>query len=354
MPRQCIIAFGYHDQESPRHWSVCSALQREGWEIVECHTEVRGLVGKYRDLWKKYREVVGVRCPVSGVLVTFPGHYLVPLAWILIRLRPKGYGGQARPRLLFDAFVSLYDTNVCDRGRAPLWHPRAWLWYLMDFLSCHLADEVIIDTEEHKKYFARVFRLRPERIRVVYLEARPDLFFPQAPHSPLPTLPSFEVLFYGTYIPLHGIEHIIDAAHTLQERAPHVHFTIVGHGQTAAAARDRAQRYGLRNITFRGAVPYSALPHFIRAADLCLGIFGTTPKAQRVIPHKVYDAVACGIPIVTADSPALRERFAHHPLVTLCPPGNPQSIVDAILRHATARGKALHPANTKTTPSLIG
>ena len=319
-----IIAFGYHDRESPRHWSVCKALREDGYDLIECHTETRGLLGKYCDLWRKYRQVSAFSLQLAGVLVTFPGHYLVPFAWIVTRF--------PRRKLIFDAFLSLYDTNVSDRGRVSRWHPRAWLWYIVDFVSCHLADEVILDTEEHKKYFVKTFFLKPERVRVIYLQARPDLFFPKPTTYNLQPTTSFEVLFYGSYIPLHGIEHILRAAAILQDRFPHIHFRIIGSGQEHPAMQALARELRLQNTTFLPSVPLRELPGLIRSADLCFGIFGTSSKAQRVITHKVLDAVACGVPVITADTIAMRERFTDGKEVFLCKPGDPQDLARTILR----------------------
>jgi glycosyltransferase involved in cell wall biosynthesis len=70
-------------------------------------------------------------------------------------------------------------------------------------------------------------------------------------------------------------------------------------------------------------------------ADVCLGIFGTSAKAQRVIPNKVYDALACARPVITADTPAIRELLQPDDQVIVCPPGDPESLADAIaLMHA--------------------
>ena len=310
---ETILAFGYHDRESPRHWTVCDALKKEGAQIVECHTVEKGLFGKLRDLGRKFRD----QKDIDAVLVPFPGHFLMPFAWWLTRA--------PRKRLIFDAFISLYDTDVLDRRRFSRWNPWSWFLFFIDWLSMHLADEVLIDTEAHKKFLMSTFHLQPSRIKVIYLEARPDLFYPAERLKT--TGQNFEVFFYGTLIPLQGVEYILEAARILERKSAAVHFTFVGTGKL----KELIESAGLRSVTIHSFIPLSELPDFIRNADLCLGIFGTSGKAQRVIPHKVIDAVACGIPVLTADTPALRERFEHHPLVHTVPAGNAEAIANAII-----------------------
>ena len=131
-----------------------------------------------------------------------------------------------------------------------------------------------------------------------------------------------EVLFFGTYIPLQGIEHILDAAEILQTTSPKVHITLLGSGQTKREMLQIAEEKKLQNITFRGRVSFEEIIPIIQQADLTLGIFGTSGKARRVIPHKVYDSLACGVPVVTEDSPAIREKYADDEKVILCKAGD--------------------------------
>ena len=325
--KNAVIAFGYHDQEAPRHWNMRRTMEKNGTEVLECHTRKKGLLRKYCDLFRQFRKYRG---QTDMVLVTFPGHYLMPLAWVLTRF--------PRRKLVFDAFISLSDTLVDDRGKVSWMHPYAWFLYAVDYVSCHMADEVLLDTQAHREFFIRRFKLKPERVRVVYLGSRTDLFFPkETPKNPN----RFDVLFYGTYIPLQGVEHIIEAAAILQPVYPHIQFTLIGSGQTYRQIRALAERKKVHNVSFMPRVPFRELPDRIRSAHLNLGIFGTSGKAQRVIPHKVYDAVACGMHVLTADTPAIRERFTDGEGVLLCEAGNAKAIAEKIAEH---HRKLSHPS----------
>ena len=268
---------------------------------------------------------------VSTIVVTFPGHHLIPLAWILTRF--------PRKKLIFDVFISVSDTLVSDRRKFSWWNPVAWFLYLVDFVSCHLADEILIDTKAHGQFFTRRFLLKPSRVRVVYLEARKDLFFPSSNPPAHRSLdeggsPNCEVFFYGSYIPLQGIEYILGAAKILESNNS-IHFTLVGSGQTYPEMRKKAEELNLSNVTFKKFVPLEDLPDLIRNSDVCLGIFGIGGKTQRVIPHKVYDAVACGIPVITADTPAIHEKFTDGKEVILCRAGDSEDLAEKIRTAST-------------------
>ena len=343
MSARTLLFFGYHDRASQRQYTLEKTFRNEGYEIAECRTEAKGLWGKYRDLRKQF---LIFNFQFAILLVTFPGHTLMPLAWYLTR-RP-------RRKLVFDAFLSLSDTLVSDRKKYSWLNPFTWILYLVDVAACRLADEILIDTEAHKQFFCKRFFLNPRKIRVIYVGTREDIFHPaherapcgffrgdaatnlsELPHrpreNPQGTSEPLHVLFFGTFIPLQGIEHILGAAKILQDKGKNVHFTLIGTGQTKKAMQERAEKLRLRNVTFESRIPMENLPARIRAADVCLGIFGTSGKARRVIPHKVFDAVACGARVITARTPAILEKFGDGRGVILCDPGNPADLADTIL-----------------------
>ena len=81
-------------------------------------------------------------------------------------------------------------------------------------------------------------------------------------------------------------------------------------------------------------VEYERLPGELGAAGCALGIFGTSPKAARVIPNKAYQALACGTPLITGDTPAARELLTDEENALLVPPGDAAALAGAMRRVA--------------------
>jgi glycosyltransferase involved in cell wall biosynthesis len=125
--------------------------------------------------------------------------------------------------------------------------------------------------------------------------------------------------------PAHGLRQL-EAARL----APELRFRIVGSGQ-----RKSLLHAPPANVERRAWVDYDRLPDELHQAGCALGIFGTSAKARRVIPNKVFQALACGTPVVTADTPAARELLTDEESALLVPPGDPNALVAALRRLAS-------------------
>ena len=311
------LYFGTYDRASPRNTQVVSCLRRAGVTVVERHREVWGRQNWSVGLGQLARVVraegaLARRQPDDAdvVVVGYPGHFDMPAARRIARKRP----------VVFNPLVSLHDTFVGDRARFRPRSPAAGVLRAVDSGAFRGADLVVADTEAQADFFRRVFGLPSERVAVALVGAEEPLFRPGY-HPPEP----FHALFVGKLIPLHGLETILEAA----ALAPEIPFRVVGDGQLAELLERRPP-----NVEHVPWIPYEELPEAYRAAGCALGIFGTSEKAARVIPNKVFQALACATPVVTGDTVGARELLTDGADAILVPPGDAAALAEAVRRLA--------------------
>lgn len=360
-----VCYFGTYEADYERNRILVDGLRECGATVLECHEpmwqDLRHKTGvldsaaalarlggavmrKYTELARRYLRSV----PEHDVMVVgYLGHLDVLVAAPLARLRGKP--------LVFDAFISLFDTLVHDRALFPPRSVRARAAKSLDRLSCALADVVLVDTEEHAAYFAEELGVPKEKLRRVLVGADPRVY------HPVSVEPSrvFTAFHYSKFAPLHGVRTILEAARIL--RGSDVRFVLVGGGQLERDVVRWIEELELDNLEHHRWMEPHELRASIARAGACLGIFGDTPKAARVIPNKVYQCMAVGAPIVTRDSPAIRELLRHEEHALLCRPADPRALADAILRLRDDEALRRSLANAahelflaRCTPSVIG
>lgn len=326
-----LLFFGGYDPAYPRNAIIRKGWGRRGFAVAECRVDMRLKVHlRYPALLWRYGRM---RDSSRVIFVPDFRHKDVPLAWAIARC--------TRRPLVFDPLVSRYETRVLDRedvlpGSTQERHNRN-----LDLVSMKLADLVLADTHAHARFYSSEFRIPEAKIRVLPVGFDDDLF---AEAPPPAAGKACSVLFYGTYLPLHGIDTIIEAAAALRD-AP-VSFTLVGGGQTFADVRARARGLPEGKVTFRAPVPPGELGGLIARSDIVLGIFGTTPKARLVIPNKLYQSLAVGRAVITGDTPAVRELFKSGVHLVMVPPGDANALARAIVSLMEDRSMMRHLADS--------
>lgn len=338
--------FGTYNRRHTANRIAMTAVRATGWEVVEFHDALwertrdkdasyfspaslarlaiqwLGSASRLASAWRR-----SGGAPVA--VVGFNGQLDV----LLLRALAPRYG----PRIVFAPLVSLTETLVEDRRVYAPDSAAARLLRALDRLTCLAADVVVVDTEAHRRYFAEVLGVDPSRLLVCHLGADPEVFLdPALPPRPVhPEGEPLEVLYFGQYLPLHGLAVICDAVGRLAMRDDvrgRLRFTFLGTGEGRLAA-ERNLRATRADVRFVDWVPYEDLAARIASADIVLGIFGASRKAKMVVPNKVYEAAAVGAAIVTADTPAIREVFEDGRELVLCE-ADGASLADAIARMA--------------------
>ncbi len=227
-------------------------------------------------LWRRGRNVTA-----DIVVVGYLGHFDVHLA-------RRRFGAP----IVLDYLVGLGDTSV-DRGVAAS-SMIARILSLIDRRAVAAADVVLVDTTEQAATC-------PAENPIVVPVGAPLSWFRD------PALPGdvLRVVFFGLYTPLQGTHAIGEAIGALDHRRD-ISFTMIGDGQDRAGCERLAGTASREVVDWIDWVEGSELAAVVNEHHVCLGIFGTTPKAARVVPNKVFQGVAAGCAIVTADTPPQR------------------------------------------------
>lgn len=237
--------------------------------------------------------------------------------------------------LVFDPLISAYDKQVDERKKLHADSRQAKRLLSWERALLQRASRVIADTPAHANYFSQVLGVEATRISVIYVGADESQFKPETvAHS---SNGPVEVLFFGSFIPLQGPQVVIEAAKLY--RGPTTRWILLGRGPLRQRCETAAR--GLSNVSFEDWMPYEKLPQRIHQADILLGVFGTTPKADRVIPNKVYQALACGKPVVTRSASAYPDALsdAADSGLVWTPAGDAQALADRVAILAADRSK---------------
>lgn len=285
-----VCYFGTYAPEYSRNKILISGLRENGVDCMECHTNLKGFF-KYIDLVKKHWKI---KKRYDVMIVGFQGLHAIILAKFL-----------TRKTIIFDAFLSIYDSMVMDRKSVKTGSFAAIYYWWLDKISMTLADIVLFDTNEHINYASKEFGIKKEKFRRIFIGADTSVFYPVKRES---ISKKFKVLFYGSFLPLQGIDYIVKAAKLL-EKEKDIVFEIVGWGPEKEKIIGLFNYLKPNNLFFTGGQNQESLRKKGAEADVCLGIFGDTDKTKRVIPNKVYECLAMNKPVITSDTPATRELF---------------------------------------------
>ena len=234
--------------------------------------------------------------------------------------------------LVLDAFIAIEET-LADRGLTSAASPSRRMARLLDRLAMRAADLVVVDTAAHARRYTADYGLDQARAVVVPVGA----FDPEVRGRGSGVGDRLRVLYFGGFIPLHGVPVVLEAARRLSPDEG-IQLDLVGDGQQAAEAEEFLAQQRLPHVALRRTwMPEEELvARHIAPADVCLGIFALAPKTMDVVPAKVYLALACGRAVLTADTPAMREeilgRMSGEEPLALCSAGDPDSLADALRR----------------------
>lgn len=342
-----LVFWGTYDPEKPRVRILIEGLVQNGVHVTENNANVwrdvddKSIISLQKlllvclNLVFQYPKLIFrfMRLPKhSIVVVSYMGHIDIVILWLFAKLRGT--------IIIWDVFISLYNTIVEERKIVKNNSIVAKLIYLWERLATKLPHLLITDTVTHGQYFVDTFHLPKNKVQAVYVGAQ-SKYFSNTTHIRTSNESSdhekpLKILFYGQLSPLHGSEIIIHAANILKRH--NIEWLIIGNGQDSKNIDTLINEYKTLNIKRIAWIKYDKLIDEILESDIVLGIFSDSDKASRVIPNKVFQAILAGKRIITRDSPAMRELVEPNAEgFDLITPNDPSILANTILKYANDR-----------------
>ena len=240
---------------------------------------------------------------------------LSKLIYIRVKHRPDlyilGFRGQeiflpvrlitTGKRLIFDEFVVMYDWLVNEKKIIKNVFLTKIIYYY-NRLILKLADFILEDTCASVDFSSRIFEVPKCKYVALYVGTDEKLFTSGIIKKDKKQ--KFNVFFYGTMLPLHGVNHIIESAKELKSKP--IEFTIIGgknQPHLVKQIKSKIYKENLHNIDYKEWVEFKDLPGYIAQADVCLGgPFGSTSQAQRVITGKTFQFLAMRKPVIIGET----------------------------------------------------
>ena len=305
-----ILYFGFYKPSYPRNKIIIDGLRANGANVVECNERSQSFIRFFRILVKYFK----IKKDFDVMVVGFPGQEAMFLAKLICR----------KP-IVFDVFTSHYMGYILDRKYFSKNSLRAYYYRFLDRWSCKLADKIILDTQAHIDFFVKEFKLNPNKFSRIWLGANEDLHKPALASS---GHNYFSALFWGSFIPLQGVDYIIQAAKILENEE--VSFNLIGKGQTFDYCFKLARDLGLKNINFLERQPDEVLANYIHNTNICLGTFSDSLKADITIQNKIFEALASKKTIITEETSSIRELLNDQEGVVFCRKASAEDLADKI------------------------
>ncbi len=204
------------------------------------------------------------------------------------------------------------------------WKNRVWhrAYHLPRFQqSARTADWVICANRETWNYILTVYKLAPEH--VTYLPHGVNKrFFRERDY---PALFAPKLLFAGTWLPQRGIKYIAEAMTALVEKFPGIRLTIAGVQVPAEAVLPTFPAHVRASIDVIPLVDASEMPDLYAQHDMLL-----FPSFFEGVPLVVLEAMAGGMPVITAETSGMVDLIRDDWNGRLIPAGDTQAIVSTV------------------------
>ena len=193
--------------------------------------------------------------------------------------------------------------------------------------------------------------ISPDKIHVLLNLPDERIFAHRGRVSPKALDSPFVLVYHGTLAHRLGLDIAIEAVAEARAEVPQLQLRIIGEGEERAGLIALRDRLGLReHVSFsEGPVPVQQIPPLIADADLGVVPLRRSSGTDIMLPTKLLEYVAMGIPCIASKNAAIA-RYFDDSMIELCEAEDAHALAAAIvrLRNDPGRRAALsHEATTR-------
>lgn len=148
----------------------------------------------------------------------------------------------------------------------------------------------------------------------------------------------FVIAYVGTHGMAHGLANVLDAAERLRHRDD-IRFLLVGDGAERSMLVKERERRDLANVVMMPMQPKTEMCRIWGLCDVALVHLRDSPVFSEVIPSKIFEAMAMGLPLLAVlPQGEAAQIVTGHGAGLWVPPEDPEAFAQAALRLAEDRG----------------
>jgi glycosyltransferase involved in cell wall biosynthesis len=232
-----------------------------------------------------------VRLPKPDIIISTTPQFFCGLTGLLAKiLRPVPWVLEVR-----DLWPeSILAVGAMQKG----WIIRAL--EALERLAYRCADRIVVVTDSFVSHIAERCR-NPVKIQVIKNGVDCERFHSGEDPSLMKERFGFRGRVVASYVGTHGLAHgldtVLDAASLLRDDE-RIGFLMVGDGADRGKLQERAAAMKLENVRFVGQLPRSDMPAIWAATDISLILLRQNDTFKKVLPSKMFEAMAMSCPIL--------------------------------------------------------
>ena len=205
-------------------------------------------------------------------------------------------------------------------------------FYIEEAVCCAIANKIICVNHTQRDVLLK--RGIPES-KIVILMNVPDPIrfnYSRKIKRHIDKRGSFNLVYFGTISKRLGVDLAIRAVSKIANKVPELEFHILGSGDDLQEFMSLSKELGVeRSIRFyRKIFPLEELINILDDMDMCIVPNRRNSATELMLPVKMLESVALGIPVVVPRLKAIEYYFSDD-MVGYFEPGNVDSMADAIL-----------------------